>query len=69
MDKYCAAPAGNAGARVLVYFDNEVIEMIVTPEPVAELTASHLDCPIVAAVLWVLAPCVHRSNWAGRKPR
>jgi hypothetical protein len=69
MDKYCAAPAGNAGARVLVYFDNEVIEMIVTPEPVAELTACHLDCPIVAAVLWVFAPSVHRSNWAGRKPR
>ena len=37
MDEHRAAAAGDARARVVVDFDNEIIEMIVAPEPVAGL--------------------------------
>ena len=35
MDKHRAAPSGDARPHVVADFDNEIIEMIVAPEPVA----------------------------------
>jgi hypothetical protein len=60
MQEDCASAAGNARARVVVDFDNEIIEMIIPPQPVSSLSRRQPDRPVVAAVGRVLAPGVCR---------
>src|ERR1700752_1432337 len=67
MQEYRAAAAGYPRACVVVDFDNEIIEMILPPEPVAGLTGRHLDRPVVAAVGGVLAPGVGARDASDRQ--
>ena len=58
MDEHGAAPAGDAGPRVVVDFDEEVVEVVVAPEPVAWFIGRAPERPVVAPVGRVLAPGV-----------
>src|ERR1700688_656242 len=59
-----AAAAGNARARVVIELDEEVVEMVVAPQPVACRVGAELDRPIVAAVARMLAPGVGLTDAA-----
>src|SRR5262245_58512720 len=50
------ASPGDARARVVVDFDDQVVEVIAAPEPVAGLVRAAPEWPVIAAVAGVLAP-------------
>src|SRR5262245_30324133 len=56
MQEYGAAPAGNPRPRVVIDFDDQVVQMVVTPEAVARLIGRATERTIVAAVTGIFAP-------------
>src|SRR5260370_1664389 len=64
-----AAAAGNARARVVIELDEQVVEIIVAPQPVACRIGGQLDRPVVAAVARVLAPGVGLADAAHGEAR
>lgn len=68
MDKNGAAPAGDAGPRVVVDFDNEIIEVVGAAEPISWFSGRAPKRPIVVPVARVLAPSVQRSDSVCRQP-
>ena len=60
---------GRPRPRVVVDFDNQIIEMIVPAEPVAGRTRRYRDGAIVAPVVGVLAPGVTCGDLAQGKRR
>ena len=58
MDEHRAAAPGDPGSRVVVYFYNKIIELIVATEPVAGRVRRYPDRLVVAPVVRVLAPGV-----------
>src|SRR5215470_4074751 len=50
MQEYGAAAAGGARPRVVVDLDDEVVEVIVAPQPVARRANAATDMPVVASV-------------------
>ena len=68
MDENSAAPAGNAGPRVVVDFDNEIIETVDPAQAVAWFIGRTSKWPVIAPIGWVLAPGVHRADGAPWQP-
>ena len=75
MDKYGAAPPGDAGTLVMVDFNDEIVEGIFAPQPVAWFNGRPSKRMIVAPVFGIFAPSIgladsadweHRSR--GRAP-
>src|ERR1051325_10901828 len=64
MDEHGAAPAGDPGPGVVVELDNEVVEGVLTLEPVAWLAGVEPDRPVVAPASGILAPAVRRRDRA-----
>src|SRR3979409_2194297 len=62
-----AAAAGNARAAVVIDLDNEIIEMVVAPEPVAAACPIPPHRPVVVPACGVFAPGVFRPNGANRQ--
>ena len=62
-----AAAAGDARAGVVVDLDDEVVEPVVAPQPVAWFIGRAAERPVVAAVARVLAPGVVRRDPADRQ--
>ena len=58
MQEYRATAASDPRPRVVVDFDNEIIKMILPPQPVAGLTGGYPDRLVIAAVRRILAPGV-----------
>jgi Zn-dependent protease with chaperone function len=56
MDEDRAAPAGHPWAGVVVDLDDEIVEVVVPPQPVAWFTGRLPEGAIVAAVSGILAP-------------
>ncbi len=69
VDEHGASPPGHARARVVVDFDNQIIEMIVAPQPVPGLAGRQFKGPVVAPVGGILAPGVIAPDAANRQPR
>ncbi len=69
MDEYRAAAPGNARARIVVDLDDEVVEVILAPEPVARLVGPAAEGAVVAPVGGVLVPGIVRADRPDRKPR
>jgi len=69
VEKYGAAPSGDAGARVVVNFNNEIIEIVGAAEPISWFSGRAPKRSIVAPVGRVLAPCVQWTDAARRQPR
>ena len=67
MQKYRAAAAGDAGRGVVIDLDNEIVEVVVAPEPVAAVIAIQLHRPVVVAAVGVLAPGVLGPDGANRQ--
>ena len=61
VQEYRATAACDPGPRVVVNFNNEIIKMILPPQPVAGLTGGHPDRLVIAAVCRVLAPGVEAA--------
>src|SRR5207248_458861 len=58
MQEYSAAVTGNARPRVVVNFDNEIIEAIGTPQPVAWFIGRPVEGPVVPSIGRIFAPGV-----------
>ena len=56
MQKNGAAAAGYPRTNVVVDLDDEVVEMIVPPEPVARLIRRAAERPVVTAVAGIFRP-------------
>ena len=73
MQEYRAAAAGNARRGVVIDLDDEIVEMVVAPEPIATVIAIQPYRPVVMAAVGVLAPGVLRPDGAngqeGMRPR
>src|ERR1700761_9440828 len=73
MKEYGAAATGDRGLRIVINLDDEIIEMIITAEPVASLVLPEVDGPIVTPAVGVFTPGVFRADRAngqkGRWPR
>ena len=65
MEKDRAAPAGHTRPRVVIDLDDDVVEPILAPKPVAWFNGRLVERPIVAPVLRVLAPGVGPTDAAG----
>jgi len=69
VEKYGAAPSGDAGSPVVVNFNNEIIEVVGAAEPISWFSGRAPERSIVAPVGRVLAPCVQWTDAARRQPR
>ncbi len=67
MDEDGAAAAGNPGPRVMVDFDNEVVESVVAVQAVAWFIGRPRESAVIAAVSRVLAPGVAGPDAADRQ--
>src|SRR5579871_662818 len=64
MKKHCAAATGNRGPRVVIDLDDEIVEVVVTRQPVAAAVAAKFQWPVVMAAGGVFAPGVVGTNRA-----
>ena len=73
MHEHCAAAAGDPRPDVVIHLDDEVVEAIVPPEPVAWFIGRPPEWAVIAAVRGIFAPCqVGRDpprRQKGRGPR
>lgn len=67
MDEDCAAASGNSRARVVIDFDDDVIQMILPPKPVAWFTGRPPKGAVIKPVAGVLAPYIGPADGADRK--
>lgn len=58
MQEYSAAAASNARPGIVVNFDNEIIEPIRTPQPVAWFIGRPVEGPVVPSIGRIFAPSV-----------
>jgi len=56
MQEYSTAMAGDAGPRIVVNFDNEIVEAVGAPQPVAWFIGRPVEGPIVPSIGRVFAP-------------
>src|ERR1700676_1779827 len=67
MQEYRAAAAGNARRGVVIDLDDEIVEMVVAPEPIATVIAIQPYRPVVMAAVGGLAPAVRRPDGGNRQ--
>ena len=67
MDKNGAASAGHAWPRIMIDLDNNIVEAILPPQPIAWFNGRPLKWTVVAPVPWILAPGVGAADPAGRQ--
>lgn len=67
VDEYRTAMAGNAGARIVVDFDDKIIESVGALKTVAWFIGRPPERPVVAPVLGIFAPRIMRSDAPDRK--
>ncbi len=58
MQEYSAAVTGNARPSVVVNFDNEIIQAVATPQPVAWFIGRPVEGPVVPSIGRIFAPGV-----------
>jgi len=66
MNEYSAAVAGNTRARVVVYFDDQIVKPIGALEAIAWFIGRPPERAIVAPVRGVFAPGIVPPNWPNR---
>ena len=69
MEEDGAAAAGHPRPGVVVDLDDDVVEAVVAPEPVAWFIGRAPERPVVAPVVRVLAPGIVRADAADRQQR
>jgi hypothetical protein len=69
MDEYRAAAARGPWSRIVIDFDDNVVERIRAPQAIADLPGLQPDRTIIAAIRGVFAPSVHRSDRSDRQKR
>src|ERR1700685_2528127 len=67
MDENRAAATGHPGPYVMVDFNEEVIEAVVTPEPVAWFIGRPHHRVVIVSISGILAPGGSTANTAGRQ--
>lgn len=69
VDENRAAAAGHARARVVVELNDQVVQMIASPQAITSLARCQAQGLVVTAVLRVFAPRIEWRDAAGRKLR
>src|SRR5271168_2634797 len=67
VDEYRATTSGNSWAGVVIDFNDDVVEAVLPPKPVAWFTGRPLEGSIITAVAWILTPRIGRVDAADRK--
>ena len=67
MDEDRATASGNSRTDVVIDFDDDVVQAIPPPKPVAWFTGRPPKGAIITPVAGVLAPCIGRADGADRK--
>ena len=67
MNEYGTAAAGHPRPRVVIDFDNEVVEGVVAAQPVAWFIGRPAERAVIAPIRGVLAPGVVRPDATGRQ--
>jgi hypothetical protein len=67
MQEYSAAATGNARPSVVVDFDNQIVEAVGAPQPVAWFIGRPVEGPVVAPIGRIFAPGVVRANAPDRQ--
>ena len=58
MNENSAATAGDTRTRVVVNFDDEIVEPVFTRQPIALSMRHYLDWPVITAITWIFTPTV-----------
>jgi hypothetical protein len=58
MNENGAATASDSRARVVVNFDDEIVELVFTRQPITLSVRRYLDWPIVSAITRIFTPTV-----------
>jgi hypothetical protein len=69
MKEHGTAAAGDRGLRVVIDLDDEIIEVIVTREPVAAILTAKLDRLVIKAARRVFTPGILGTDGANRQKR
>jgi hypothetical protein len=67
LHKTGAAAPRHARAAIVVEFDDQIVEPIVSPQAIAGFAGAAPDRPIVAAIGGVFAPGIIRADWTRGK--
>ena len=67
MDEDRAAASGNSRTDIVIDFDDDVVQAIPPPKPVAWFTGRPPKGAIITPVAGILAPCIGRADAADRK--
>src|SRR5262245_22884661 len=67
MQEHRAASARNPGPGIVIHLDDDVIQAVVAPEPVAWFIGRTPEWPVIAAVAGVLAPGHVAVDTGGRQ--
>jgi hypothetical protein len=62
-----AAAPRRARPRIVVDFDDKIIEFVIAAKPIAWFTGRPVKWPVIAAVGWVLAPSVVEADRTHRQ--
>ena len=69
MHEHGAAASGNARMRIVVDFEDEIVKVIIAPEPVAWCVFGQADRAVISAIVRVFAPSVGTGDAAHRQVR
>lgn len=58
MNENGAATASDTRARVVVNFDDEIVEPVFTREPIALSVRRYLDWPVISAITRIFTPTI-----------
>jgi hypothetical protein len=58
MNENSAATTGDTRTRVVVNFDDEIVEPVFTRQPIAFSAWRYFDWPVIAAIMRVFAPAI-----------
>lgn len=67
MEENRAAAAGDAWRGVVIDLDNEIVKVVVPPEPIAVAIAAKFHRPVVMAAGGIFTPAVLGPNGANRQ--
>ena len=67
MDEDGAASAGHPRPRIVIDLDNDIVQTVFPPQPIAWFNGRSLKWTVVASVRWILAPGVGVADPSARQ--
>jgi hypothetical protein len=58
MNENGAATSGDARTRVVINFDDEIVEPVFASQPIGLSVRRYFYWPVISAVMWIFTPAV-----------